>query len=248
MDLGHRGPHLGAAILFALPLGDDPQDDRGAAGVDPYAGDAAAADEIGQERFDLAFAGAKALDVPPQNDAAAAAQPTERRKQISIPHLPHFRRNAGQGKEPATTAIGPRNVEVDPGRGAVRIRHDAAPFREIGLKLVALGHFPLPPGEEPPHVLQGLGHEKQGAPGRRGQRLAGEVVGRRPQPAGGDDKVRPLERQAEDVNARLQLVADRRVVQDADTQLAQALAEPLRVGVEELSAGDFVADSKDLGV
>ena len=82
----------------------------------------------------------------------------------------------------------------------------------------------------------------------RGEGLAGKVVGRRPQPAGGDDDIGPLDGAAEDVDARLQLVADGGVIEDADAQLAQSLAEPLRVGVEELSAGDFVANGEDLGV
>ena len=67
VDLGHGGFDLGPALLFAVAFRDNPQNDRGPAGIDAYAGDAAAADEIGQERLDLAFARAKALDVPPQN-------------------------------------------------------------------------------------------------------------------------------------------------------------------------------------
>ena len=38
------------------------------------------------------------------------------------------------------------------------------------------------------------------------------------------------------------------MIEHADAQLVQPLAEPLRVGVEQLPAGDFVADGEDLGV
>ena len=195
----------------------------------------------------MAFARAKALDIPPQNDPAAT-HAAEGREQITLPHLPHFRRHARQGEEPATAAIRPRNVQVDARRGAVRIRHDAAARGEAGLKLVALGHFPLPPGKELPDVFEGFRHHDERAIGRRGERLAGEIVGRRPQAAGRDDDVGPPDRAAEDVDAGLQLVADGRVIQYADAQLAQSLAEPLRVGVEELSARDFVANGEDLGI
>ena len=97
-------------------------------------------------------------------------------------------------------------------------------------------------------MFEGFRHHHQRPIDGRGKGLAGEVVGRRPQPAGGNNDVRPLDRAAEDVDARLQLVADGGVIEDADTQLAQSLAEPLRVGVEKLSAGDFVANGEDLGV
>ena len=97
-------------------------------------------------------------------------------------------------------------------------------------------------------MLKGFRHHHQRAIGRRRQGLAREVVGSRPQPAGGDDDVGPLDRTAENVDARLQLVADGRVIQHADTQLTQSLAEPLRVGVEKLPARDFVANGEDLGV
>ena len=50
-----------------------------------------------------------------------------------------------------------------------------------------------------------------------------------------------------DGDARLQFVADGRVVEYADAQLLQPLAEPLGVGVEKSAAGDLVADGEDFG-
>src|SRR5262249_51162140 len=53
-----------------------------------------------------------------------------------------------------------------------------------------------------------------------------------------------------DANGRyivIQIIGDRGVKADHDAQLRQALAEPLAVGVEVLTAGEFAADGKDLG-
>ncbi len=232
VDFGYGGFDLRTAMPFAIALGHDAENDRRPAGVDANARNAAAADEIGHERLHLAFAGAETLDVPPQNDAAAGPHAAQGGKQMTLPHLPHFRRNARQGNESATPLTRkrvrrPQNVEIDTRRGAVHIRHDAAARGEVGLQLIALGHFPLSPGKELPDVLEGLRNHDQGAIGRCGQGLARKVVGRGAQPAGGNDKVGPLDRAAEDVDARRQLVADGRVIHDANTQLTQSLAEPL---------------------
>ena len=84
--------------------------------------------------------------------------------------------------------------------------------------------------------------------GRLGQCLAGQVIGRGTQSAGGHDQVGPINRTSKNLGARLQFVADRGVEEHADAQFFQPLAEPLRIGVERLSAGDFVTDGEDFRV
>ena len=93
-----------------------------------------------------------------------------------------------------------------------------------------------------------VGIELQLASGGLGQRLAGQVVGRRPQSAGGHDQIGPVDRLAKNLDARLQFVADRGVKEHANAQFFQPLAEPLGIGVEQLTAGDFVTDGEDFGV
>ena len=187
VDFGHRGFDLGPAPFFIIALSNDPQNDRRPAGVDAYAGDAVATDKVGHERFKLAFTCAEALDVPPQNDAAAGADAAECCKQITLPHLPHFRGNARQGQKSAAAATRKRvprpwNIEIDAGRGAVRIRHDAAAFGEECLKLVALGHFALPSGKKLPDVLEGFRDHDQRAfrPAARASRVRSSAVGPSP--------------------------------------------------------------------
>ena len=46
-------------------------------------------------------------------------------------------------------------------------------------------------------------------------------------------------------DARLQFVADGGVIKHPNAQFFEPPAEPLRIGVERLPAGDFVADGKN---
>ena len=81
--------------------------------------------------------------------------------------------------------------------------------------------------------------------GRRGDRLAGEIVGRRAQPAGATHEVGPVDRRPKHGHVRLQFVADRGVKHHVDAQLREPLGEPLAVGVQPLPAGKLVADRND---
>ena len=80
------------------------------------------------------------------------------------------------------------------------------------------------------------------------QGVARQIVGRRPQPAGGHHQVGPLDCLAEDLGTCRQLVADGRMEEHGDAQLLEPLAEPLGVRVQRLPAGDLVTDGKDFGV
>ena len=83
--------------------------------------------------------------------------------------------------------------------------------------------------------------------GRRGDRVAREVVGRGAEAAGADDDLRPIDRRAEHGDVVFQVVADGRVEGDRDADLAQPLAEPLAIGVQPLAAGQLVANGNDFG-
>ena len=81
-----------------------------------------------------------------------------------------------------------------------------------------------------------------------GQRVARQIVGRRSQPAGGDDDVDALDGAAKRVGQRIEFIADRRVVEHAIADRFELLAEPLHIGVEDPAADDFVADREDFCV
>ena len=87
--------------------------------------------------------------------------------------------------------------------------------------------------------------QKQLDAGGLGQRVARQIVGRRSQAAGRHHQVGPVQRQAENLDVGRQVVGDRRVIEDANAQFSQPLAEPLTVGVQPLAAGQFVADGDD---
>ena len=95
---------------------------------------------------------------------------------------------------------------------------------------------------------QGVGVELQRAAGGLGQRLARQIVGRRAKSAGGQDHVGPGDRLAKHLDAGRQFVADGGMIEHADAQLLEPLAEPLGVRVERLAADDFVADGDDFGI
>ena len=62
-DRGHGRLDGRETLLLGRPLGGDPQHDRGLAGGDAHGGAPAAADQVGQHRLDLAFAGPETMDI-----------------------------------------------------------------------------------------------------------------------------------------------------------------------------------------
>ena len=179
--------------------------------------------------------------LPPMKPAIVAADRI-------VPHFDHFGRHARQTNHAAGRSPFAGNLQIDARRGAVRISHHAAAGGKHRLKLVRRGHRPVAAGEHRADVLQGVGVELQRAAGRLGQRLARQIVGRGAKSAGGHDHVGPGDRLAKHLDAGRQFVADRGMIEHANAQLFEPLAEPLGVRVESLAAGDFVADGDDFGV
>ena len=78
--------------------------------------------------------------------------------------------------------------------------------------------------------------------GEAGQGLAGQVVLRRAETAGGDHEIGPLRGDVERLEVRVGVVGDGRVPADGDADLGEPQAEPLAVGVEILAGRDLGAD------
>ena len=77
--------------------------------------------------------------------------------------------------------------------------------------------------------------------------LAGQVVLRRAEAAGGEDQAGPPRGDAEGGDVVVEVVGDGGVPADGDADLGQPPAEPLAVGVEVLAAGQLAADGEDFG-
>ena len=166
-------------------------------------------------------------------------------------------RATSQTSRPARRAARTAGTAAQHSRGIVMSMPGAVP---CGL---AIGR--LPRGKHRLHDVS-LGHRAVAAAGeqranvrqrrlvlhqldarRRGDRLAGEVVGRRPQPAGARRRRRPGRSPRETRPRWLQVVADRRVKHHVDAQLGEPLGEPLAIGVEPLAGGELVANGNDFG-
>ncbi len=189
------------------------------------------------------------MNPPPADDLPLRAEHgNDSRSDRSLPHLDHFGRHAGQTKHPARRPAHARHLQVDARRRAVRIEHHAAAGGNMRLTLVLRRHRPVPHGKHPADVLHALGIDLQRPLGGRRQGVARQIVGRRPQPAGGHHQVGPLDCLAENLGTCRQLVADGRMEEHGDAQFLEPLAEPLGVRVQRLPAGDLVTDGKDFGV
>src|SRR4029077_4863595 len=84
-------------------------------------------------------------------------------------------------------------------------------------------------------------------PERLRQPLPGDVVLRRAQTARDDEHVGPVERLAEDAGDAVEVVPHRRVVEDVDPDLCQALGDVAGVVVRDLAEQDLRSHADDLG-
>ena len=79
------------------------------------------------------------------------------------------------------------------------------------------------------------------------ERVAGDVVLGRPEPAGDEHDVGALEREPEHLHDPRRVVADHLMVQDVDADLGEVLGHPPRVGVRDLPEEQLGPDADDLG-
>ena len=103
-------------------------------------------------------------------------------------HPEHLARHAGHGDHG-----GLADVHPDAGRGAGHVGDRLGPARQECLHAVAVGHDAAAAREHLADVFERLGVFLQFDAGRRGERFARQVVERRPEAAGRDDEVGPLD-------------------------------------------------------
>ena len=82
---------------------------------------------------------------------------------------------------------------------------------------------------------------------RGGDRLAGQVVGGRAQPAGRDDEVGPAQARRERVGHLVEVVGEGGQAGDPDTHPGQGSGQLPGVRVARLADGQFAADAQQFG-
>ena len=166
-------------------------------------------------------------------------------RQRRRPHRLQLARRAGQDDDEA-----PVRGHHQTGRGADRVEGDRA-LGDHGLLAVGLAQRLRVEVEAPAELAQDRGDllldllvEHHLAAGEAPDQLGGEVVGGRPEAAGGDDQVHPLPRhEAQRRPEVLGAVADDEDVGDLDPELGQPFGEPGTVAIgdppgQHLGPGD----------
>ena len=197
---------------------------------------------LAQELRDVRFAD----PVGPQRpDHAAVAQAAlvEARHDPVAPHRAQLARRAWQQDGHAPV----RPVDPPAGRRAVGIRDRRRRRDQPGLLEVDLRERDAAPLEEP--AQPGLLHrvDRRDLADRGRERLAGEVVGRRAEAAGGDDEVDALERLRERRGDERQVVRERDDPPDGDAAERQRPGQLAAVRVARLARRQLAADGKELG-
>ena len=199
VDRGDSRFHGGATSLGRFTGGRDAECDRRAAHGDAHLRLAAAADQVGQHRLQIALTDAEAFDPTIADHPRRREHRADRRRDRFVPHSLHFGRHAGEGEDAAHVGWGgvnsrfvltgtvrstlSRRDDVDARRGPFGIWNHAASFGEHRLHAVSLRHRPLPPSEQPLDVLKRRLVKNERLAGCGGDGVAGEVVGRRAETA-----------------------------------------------------------------
>ena len=190
--------HRFAASGFGGAAGGDAERDGRVADGDADARLAAAADHVGEHRFEVALADAEAFDAAMTRDALCWLGGGDCRGDGVRPHGEHLGRHAGEGEDAAWRAAVAWDRSCRCRGGAVGIGNRPAAARELGLQGVALRHRAGAAGEEFADVLECRIVLDEVDAGGGGDRFAGEIVGRGAEAAGGDDEIGPVDRGSED--------------------------------------------------
>jgi hypothetical protein len=176
-------------------------------------------------------------------DAGPEAPRGEPGLDLGGPHRPQLSRRPGQGDH--DPAVGP--IEPPARRRAEIVRQRDGRRDPPGLLEVRRGEGEAPPIEEADEPRLELGIDARRLADDGGDRLAREVVGRRPEPARRDDEVSSPERVAHGVAHRLEVVRQGHDPEDADPCRRERPRVLARIRVDRLADGDLAADGQQLG-
>ena len=156
-------------------------------------------------------------------------------------HGPHLVRHAGHRVD---HLLADRADQAGRRAGHLRDRHGTV--RDVRLTQVVGRHLPAARGEQRADPLGHLGAADQGHAHHLGDRLAGDVVLGRPEPAAQDHRVAALQREADAGDDAREIVADLGLEVRIDAGERQLLADPGRVAVDDLAEQQLGADGDDL--
>ena len=152
----------------------------------------------------------------------------------------HFERDARQRYEHFAVPLEPHARS----RSAT-VRQDGASVRHEGLALIQFVEVDVPYGSHRAHLLVDGLVAYQFHAEQPGQRMFGDVVLGRAETAGADDDVGVRQRLRDGFGDRFGSVGYRSDPVDFDSGRVQLFADPCRVGVDDLSDQNFVADGND---
>ena len=213
-------------------------------GRDADFGVAAAGGKVAQELVGLRFAAAVAVDSIATDDFTARGQPWG---DLLGEHPLEFGRDARQCGHETRRLAGAGDFEPDSWSGADGIGEDVAACGELGLNAVSIGHLPAAFAEHFFDRSEGRLVEDEGTIDERGQSGAGQVIECWTESAGDDHDVRTVDGNSQAGDVGIKVVGDARVVAGRDAKVTEFLAEPLGVGVQLCSGGDFGSDGDDFG-
>ncbi len=127
----------------------------------------------------------------------------------------------------------------------MRVGNHLAPLGKFGLHHISFRHHSATASEQVANVRHHGWVQHERTVGDGSKRLTRQVVRSWPQATAENYDFRSLNRGSNHRDHRVQIVAHRGVVPDAESRLLQPLAEPLGVCVETYSTGQFVANRDD---
>jgi hypothetical protein len=196
--------------------------------------------EFGDALGDRRLGDAGRADQPADGDL----QPTTALQQgdhVRVGHRVHLARHARQAHHQRVV-----DREREAGRGAGRRDH-AGTHRKISLHQVALGHVPATGLEVAADAVGEVVVAGELDAGELGDGVAGAVILRGPEAAGGDDDVVLVGRATQRGADLGESVAHDRVPPHVDAELDEPGRQPCRIGVDGVAEEQLGADGHDLG-
>jgi hypothetical protein len=169
------------------------------------------------------------------------------------PHFHHFGWNTGKCQQseqilPTLNRLFSLHGTINTGGGSVRIPYRHCTLRLKGLPFVGGSHSAAAPLKKfLNHSERRFVFEKRYTSGIS-NRLSGQIVGSGTESAGRNNEIDSIHGNLENTDHFWEIIDYGGVIEYRNADPFQFTAQPLRVGVEDFSIGDFVADCNNFCV